>query len=73
MCLIFYSIVSLLHRDWLMATTTVKTVQELFQCQLGLFSNSVSGRSKVAAWGSYSIPDAIADLVEMVSGNGGDV
>ena len=51
-----------------MATTTVKTVQDIFQCQLALFSNSANGRSKIAAWGSYTIPDDIADLVEMVSG-----
>lgn len=55
-------------RDWIIATANVKTVQELFSCELGLFTNKDNGRSKIAAWGSYVIPDEISGLVEMVSG-----
>eukprot|EP01035_Chromulina_nebulosa_P019007 gene19007-24826_t len=56
------------HRDWLFASTTVGIAQKLFQCTLAEFGNSKNGRRKLAAWGSYHIPDMLSDVISMVAG-----
>lgn len=56
------------HRDWIMTTASIASIQKAFQCELGLYTNARKGINKVAAKGSYHIPDELVDVIQLVSG-----
>jgi tripeptidyl-peptidase-1 len=48
--------------------TTAAVAQDLFSTQMKAFRHTKTGRTVVRAWGKYSLPDEIHQLVEIVTG-----
>jgi len=56
------------YKDWAYVTLTARAIENLFRCRLATFYNAAQNRYRVVAADTYTIPDEIADILDLVSG-----
>lgn len=54
--------------DWLTVDATVSTIESMFSTKLSKFRNRRTAFSKIATSGTYSIPDSVSDIIQLVAG-----
>jgi len=54
--------------DWLTVRATAGAIESMFSTELTKFRNRRNSIVKIATKGTYSIPDSISDIVELVAG-----